>query len=172
MFLEVLYCLYTPPSVMTEWLWERILSISFARDFALLQILKLFPTFCEYAPHFLLPLVVEFLHLHPFFWFCNTPGQMLKPPFCFPKVCVKVQVCGFSLACRFHLIFCVYSLAIYQSLLSPPLRSTHRKPTTGWCVCAWGKMSSQCNYGHLGWSGGKVSLVSHEEASWWSPCYS
>lgn len=68
------------------------------------------PTLC-----FLLPLVAEFLSLCIFSWFYNTPGQIL-----IAFLLVSQVQCEGSrppLAHKFRPTFCVYSLAVCQSLL-------------------------------------------------------
>lgn len=74
------------PPLFTNYLWGR-------NNFQ--QLRKGFQGFLRpintTAPHFLLPLLAEFLRLYACFVFCNALGYMKQPLFCFPKQDLNIK---------------------------------------------------------------------------------
>lgn len=73
--------------------------------------------------HISYSLVAEFLSLYAFSPSCQARLDADSFPFAFTRAVLNAQLCGLSQACRPWLAFCMYSLAIYNSLLSLPSRA-------------------------------------------------
>ena len=76
----------------------------------------------------------------------TRPGANSLPVALSRVVCRSRCLCGCSLAHRFWLAFCMCSLAVWHSLLSPPSGAHTEIQRWGGRVCAWGtrSMGSAC----------------------------